>query len=69
VLNLKIEKGKLYCSWTASEPGFTMPVDVKINGEEIRLNPTIDWSKTKIKVKSLDDVEVLTSEFYVKVSK
>jgi len=69
VLNLKIEKNKLYCSWTASEPGFSMPVDVKINGEEIRLNPTTEWSKTKIKVKSLDDVEVLTSEFYVKVTK
>ena len=69
ILNLKIEKNKLLCSWTTSEPNFTMPVDIKVNGEEIRLLPTNDWTKTNVKIKSLDDVEVLTSEFYVKPNK
>ncbi len=69
VMNLKIEKNKLYCSWTASEENFKMPVDIKINGEEIRLNPSNKWSKTKIKIKSLNDVEVLNNEFYVLTNK
>jgi len=69
VLNLKIEKNKLYCSWTASEENFKMPVDIKINGEEIRITPSNKWNKTKIKIKSLNDVEVLNSKFYVLTNK
>lgn len=69
ILNLKIEKNKLYCSWTASEENFNMPIDLKINGEEIRINPSNKWRKTKIKIKSLNDIEVLNSEFYVMTNK
>ena len=51
------------------ETNFTMPIDVKVNGKEMRINPTNEFQKSKFKIKSLEDVEVLKNEFYVKVVK
>jgi aminopeptidase N len=68
-LELRKSKKKFEYRWMASNPDFTMPVDIKINGIEIRLNPTNDWTKSKQKIKNLEEVEVLTSEFFVKFNK
>jgi aminopeptidase N len=68
-LELRKSKKKFEYRWTASNPDFTMPIDIKINGEELRLHPTNEWTKSKQKIKSLEEIEVLTSEFFVKVSK
>lgn len=68
-LELRKSKKKFEYRWTASNPDFTMPIDIKINGEELRLYPTNEWTKFKQKIKSLEEVEVLTSEFFVKASK
>lgn len=68
-LELRKSKKKFEYRWMASNPDFTMPIDIKINGEELRIYPTNDWTKSKQKIKSLEEVEVLTSEFFVKVSK
>lgn len=55
--------------WKTMETNFEMPVDVVINGKEIRLHPTNEFQKSKIKIKSLDDVDVLTDEFFIDVEK
>lgn len=68
-LELRKSKNKFEYRWTASNPDFTMPIDIKINGEELRIYPTNDWTKSKQKIKNLEEVEVLTSEFFVKVNK
>jgi aminopeptidase N len=68
-LELRKSKKKFEYRWTATNPDFTMPIDIKINGEELRIYPTNDWTKSKQKIKNLEEVEVLTSEFFVKVTK
>ena len=68
-LVLKQTKKKLEFRWKSNEPNFSMPIDVKVNGKEMRINPTNEFQKSKFKIKSLEDVEVLKNEFYVKVVK
>jgi aminopeptidase N len=64
-LFIRINKNKLEYKWNASEPNFNMPYDLKINGKEIRIYPTKDWTTSKIKVSPLDDIEVPTNKFYI----
>ncbi|WP_395054351.1 M1 family metallopeptidase [Flavobacterium sp.] len=68
-LVIKQNKKKLEFRWKTMETNFIMPIDVKINGKEMRINPTNEFQKSKFKIKTLDDVEVLKNEFYVKVIK
>ena len=68
-LIIKQTKKKLEFRWKTMETNFTMPIDVKVNGKEMRINPTNEFQKSKFKIKSLEDVEVLKNEFYVKVVK
>jgi len=65
--NLLIRRNmdKLEYRWNANEPNFNMPVVIKINGKEIRIVPTPDFRNSKLKIKSLNEIEVITSEFYV----
>ena len=67
-LILKLNKNKLEFKWKTNEPNFKMPVDVKINGKETRIHPTNEFAKSKLKIKSLNEVEVLKTEFYVRVT-
>jgi len=68
-LELRKSKKNFEYRWTDSNLDFPMPIDIKINGEELRIYPTNDWTKSKQKIKNLEEVEVLTSEFFVKVNK
>ncbi len=68
-LLIRINKNKLEYRWTASESKFNMPIDIKVNGKEIRIQPTLEWEISSIKIKSLDEVEVLTNDFYVDLIK
>ena len=47
-------------------PSFTMPVDVEIGGEELRIQPKASWSK--IQVKNVGDLTV-DLDYYVGVAK
>jgi aminopeptidase N len=69
ILEIKINKKKLEFQWKTDIAAFNMPIDVKIDGKEIRIEPTTKWKKSKIKIKSLEEFEVLNNEFFVKVSK
>jgi aminopeptidase N len=68
-LEIKLVKDKLEYQWKTDVTDFNMPVDIKIDGKEIRLEPTSKAKKSKFKVKNIDDIEVLKSEFFVNVVK
>ncbi|KAF2519195.1 M1 family metallopeptidase [Flavobacterium salilacus subsp. salilacus] len=70
VLEFKMHKGLLCYRWKTDEKDFAMPVDIVVNDNEIRLQPTTTWDDKFIdKVEDLDDVEVLANKFYIKVQK
>ena len=69
VLQLQLNGNTLEYRWQADEPNFAMPVDVDINGKEIRLNSTDKWQKLKTEASSLKDVQPRVKEFYIKVEK
>lgn len=67
-LEYRITDNKLEYRWQASENDFTMPIDIKINGKKVRIQPTTTWIKSNLKVKKPEDIEVLTQDFYVNVN-
>ncbi|MBY8961468.1 M1 family metallopeptidase [Flavobacterium sp. D11R37] len=70
VLEIKMFKGLFGCRWKTDVEGFAMPVDIMVDGKEIRLMPTTIWDEKYIdKVEDLDDVEVKTNEFFITVEK
>jgi aminopeptidase N len=68
-LVLKKNKKKIEYRWNSDVDDFAMPVDVKINGEEIRLSPTTKWKKLKAKVETLNEIEPLKEQFYINLVK
>ncbi|GMQ28641.1 M1 family metallopeptidase [Algoriphagus confluentis] len=52
--------------WISCLPSFTMPLDVEIGGEKVRIQPKASWSQ--LKVKSESDLKV-DSDYYVGVEK
>jgi aminopeptidase N len=66
-LLLRINNNKLESKWNASVPDFNMPYDIKINGKEIRIYPTNNWTRSEIKVGSADEIEAVTNKFYINV--
>jgi aminopeptidase N len=64
-LELRISKGKLQSRWNADEDKFNMPVDLKIKGQKIRIYPVTTWTTSKIKINSLENVELLSDDFYI----
>ena len=63
---MKIEKGKLAYKWKAEEKDFNMPLEVTIADKSIRLMPTTEWQQSKIKINTLDEVQIANTKFYVK---
>ncbi len=66
-LEMKIKNGKLQLRWNADEAKFAMPIGIKVNGKEVRITPTTTWSTSKLKIKSLEEVEVKTNDFFINV--
>jgi hypothetical protein len=64
-LELKIEKNKLFTRWVNVESNFSMPVDLIYNNKTIRVQTSNDWKKTKIKIKNISDIKVITDKFYI----
>ncbi len=67
-LELRKTKSKLEFRWRADETKFDMPVDIKIKGKKYRLYPKNTWEKTKYSIKKIEDVDVLTNDFYINVN-
>lgn len=64
-LQLKEENDYVFYRWEADAQDFEMPVDVIINGEEVRLKPNEEWKRLPFTDLEPKDVEVLDKEFYV----
>jgi aminopeptidase N len=64
-LQLKTEGKNLFYRWQADVKDFTMPVDVIINKEEVRLFPTTEWQKLPEKYQNAEDLRIQEEEFYV----
>jgi hypothetical protein len=45
-----------------------MPIDVIFGTKKVRLNATNEWKKSDEKIATIEDVKVLTTQFYVKVN-
>ena len=67
-LELRKTKGKLQFRWKSDETKFNMPIDLKIKGEKYRFYPKNTWNKTKFSINKIEDVEVLTNDFYIDVN-
>ena len=68
LLELRKTKGKLEFRWKTAETKFNMPADIKIKEKKYRLYPTTTWEKTKYSIKKIEDVDVLTDDFYINVN-
>ncbi|MCF6132266.1 M1 family metallopeptidase [Flavobacterium wongokense] len=69
--NLAIRKknNKLEYKWVASDTTFNMPIDIKIKDKSMRVQPTNSWTASKLGIKSLDEVYVDTTAFFINVVK
>ncbi len=67
-LELKKTKGKLAFRWKADETKFDMPVDIKIKGNKYRVYPTTKWNTSKYSLTKIEDIQVLTDDFYIDVN-
>jgi aminopeptidase N len=68
-LVVKKNKKNFEYRWKTMEPNFNMPVDIVINKKEMRLYPSNVFQKSKVKIKDLNEVDVLTDEFFIDVDK
>ena len=66
-LDLRMKKNKLEFRWITTVTSFSMPIDIKIKDKKIRIIPKNDWTKSKLKINKLQDVEILKNNFYVNV--
>lgn len=64
-LEIKRNKNNFEYRWMTDVTDFNMPIDIKLNGKEIRLNPTNNWSKSNFKVTKSSKIEVLKNEFFI----
>ena len=68
-LVIKKNKKNFEYRWKTMEPNFNMPIDIVINKKEMRLYPSNVFQKSKVKIKDLKEVDVLTDEFFIDVDK
>lgn len=52
--------------WKAEAPNFSMPVDVMIKGKKIRLEANTSWKVLSENVKSINDIQPIKTDFYIK---
>lgn len=69
VLEIRKNKKKLEYKWKTDVADFNMPIDLKLNNETIRIYPTNEFKKSKFKIRNIDDIEVLTNDFFITIDK
>ncbi|KIX22358.1 peptidase M1 [Flavobacterium sp. 316] len=67
-LEFKKYKKRFQYRWITNVPNFEMPVDIMIEGKKMRLDATNEWQKSKEVIPNLNDIEVLTNHFFIKVN-
>ena len=68
-LVIRKNKKKFEYRWKTMVTNFDMPVDIKLKNKKQRLFPTNDWKTYNCKIKSLNEVEVETNDFFINVTK
>jgi aminopeptidase N len=66
-LQFRKKEGKTQARWIADVEDFKMPVDIFIDGKEVRITPTDEWGDLKENI-ALKKIEVNDLEFYIKTS-
>jgi len=66
-LQFRKENGKTQVKWIADVDDFKMPVDIFIDGKEVRITPTNQWQNLKQNVEP-DKIKVNELEFYIQTS-
>jgi aminopeptidase N len=65
-LQFKQKRNDILYRWKAEVKGFDMPIDIIIDGKELRLYPTEKWQKLEQQVNSPEAVQVQEDKFYIK---
>ena len=66
-LKLNLVNNNLEYSWENAVLGFNMPVDIEINSKKIRLFPTSNKKRYKVRKVKPEDIKVLTDHFLITV--
>lgn len=64
-LELKTTNNKLEARWTNVGADFEMPVDIVLDNKTIRIYPKNNWVSTDLKVKEINQVNILANKFYI----
>ena len=67
-LEYRLKNNYLEYKWAAKVENFSMPIDIKVEGKKTRIEPTNIWTTSKIKIKNLNDIQVLTDDFFINVN-
>ena len=67
-LEIRKTKSKLAFRWKTDETKFNMPIDIEIKGNKTRVYPTTTWTTSKFKINKLNDVAILTNDFFINVN-
>lgn len=68
-LEIKKKGSKIFYRWQVEEADFTMPIDTKIKGKELRILPTNQWQKLPDKIKNWDDLQIKSQVFFIEVER
>lgn len=68
-LQIKKKGSKILYRWQAEETNFSMPIDTKIKGKELRIFPTEQWQKLPEKMKNWDDLQIKNQVFFIEVER
>jgi len=63
-LEFRKKEGKTQARWIAEVEDFKMPVDILVDGMEIRIYPTNEWQNLKQNI-ALEKIKVNELEFYI----
>ena len=66
-LQFRKKEGKTQARWIADVEDFKMPVDIFIDGKEVRIKPTDQWENLEQNI-ALEEIEVNELEFYIQAS-
>ena len=66
-LELKIKSKKLLYKWTTDVANFDMPIDINVNGNNMRINPKNGYQELDIKIKNFKDVSPLNEKYFINV--
>ena len=68
VLEFQKKGNKMQFRWKTDVTNFNMPIDILYHNAILRLNPNNNWQLFPKKIKSFNEIKVLTDKFLVDVN-